>query len=153
MKDPEVFKGYWFIPSRPDKKVAGILHFMPYERLKLELIGGFDTPTEYIESFGSGELEQERVIWGIDQNAKEISLINCDKHGSLNFSSEFPMINYIVQYAIIGKHIDTWDDRSFFKLNIEMPLLTEWINFRRVRCSMPYSDAEKNGLDSISISV
>jgi hypothetical protein len=146
MKDPKLFKGYWFIPNEPDKKVAGILHYTPYEKLKLELIGGFEDPHEYLKSLGQEEISPVVVIWGVDQNAKKITLINCYRYGSLNFSSEFPMISYTVKYAIIGTHINNVDDKAFFKMNVELPLLTEWVNFRKIRFSMRSDDTEKRWL-------
>ncbi|MGK9123913.1 hypothetical protein M1D52_07325 [Olivibacter sp. SA151] len=136
MQEANVFKGYWFIPNKPKQKVAGILHFTPYETLKLELIGGFETPKDSLKNMASDVLTTEDVIWGIDQDAKNITLVNCRKYGSLNFSSEFPMISYTVQHAIIGIHISAWDEKTFFKLNVELPLLTKWVNYRRIGFSM-----------------
>ena len=32
-------KGYWWLPSKPENKIAGILTYTPNEKIKLELIG------------------------------------------------------------------------------------------------------------------
>ena len=53
------YKGYWFLPSSPEKKVAGILTYSPNDEIILELIGCFD------ESLSSlFEQQEEMVIHG-----------------------------------------------------------------------------------------
>ena len=37
-----VRKGYWYLPSSSEKKVAGILTYSPSDKITLELIGAFD---------------------------------------------------------------------------------------------------------------
>lgn len=36
------YKGYWYLPSTPNVKVAGILTYYPNEKIILELIGSFN---------------------------------------------------------------------------------------------------------------
>lgn len=144
MKEQIQFKGYWFRPLDPANKIAGILHFIPYEKINLELLGGFDTPRDFLKSFVKNEDKHEDIIWGVDENAKMITLINCHRYGRLNFSSEFPMTNYNIAFALVGIHLEKWDEKVFFKLNAELPLLTSWINFSRLHFSMPYCNTESN---------
>jgi len=146
MQESRVFKGYWFLPNDPDKKIAGILSFVPFETLKLELIGGFDTPQDYLMNVESEEVDYDDIIWGIDEDAKRITLVNCAKYGKLNLSSEFPMINYTIDYAIIGVHINSWEEKAFFKLEAKLPLFTKWINKRRVSFSTQYSNSDNRRL-------
>src|SRR5690606_14930437 len=89
MKEHIQFKGYWFRPLDSTNKIAGILHFIPYEKIKLELIGGFDKPRDFLKSLAKDEQKHEDIIWGVDENAKMITLINCNRYGRLNFSSEW----------------------------------------------------------------
>ena len=73
------YKGYWYLPSDPEHKVAGILSYVPNESITLELIGSFEkSKTGIISSF-----EKERVdfILGITSDAHEVSLINCFPNG------------------------------------------------------------------------
>lgn len=46
MKNKIEAKGYWFLPDRPDNKVAGILTYIPKEEIGLELLGGFSDNLE-----------------------------------------------------------------------------------------------------------
>ena len=36
------YKGYWYLPSSPENKVAGVITYYPGEKIVLELIGCFD---------------------------------------------------------------------------------------------------------------
>lgn len=36
------YKGYWYLPSVPNIKVAGTLKYYPNEKIILELIGSFN---------------------------------------------------------------------------------------------------------------
>ena len=44
MKESFEYKGYWYLPKFPQNNVAGILTYLPYESVKLEIIGGFKDP-------------------------------------------------------------------------------------------------------------
>ena len=35
-------KGYWWLPNNPNETVAGVVTYMPDEKILLELIGAFD---------------------------------------------------------------------------------------------------------------
>ena len=64
------YGGYWYLPSEPEQKVAGIVTYYPNEKIILELIGAFN---EEIEALFSEK--EEPVIHGITSDAKNISLI------------------------------------------------------------------------------
>ena len=64
------YKGYWFLPSAPDNKVAGILTYYPNEKIVLELIGCFSNSLS--ELF---EHKEESVIYGSTSDAKLITLL------------------------------------------------------------------------------
>lgn len=36
-------KGYWWLPNNPNETVAGVLTYIPDEKILLELIGAFDS--------------------------------------------------------------------------------------------------------------
>ena len=41
MNQVHEYKGYWWLPSNPKIKIAGILKYIPSESIILELIGSF----------------------------------------------------------------------------------------------------------------
>lgn len=50
LTERHMFKGYWWLPDNPEKKVAGIVTYIPNEKICLELIGGKPPVTPVIES-------------------------------------------------------------------------------------------------------
>jgi hypothetical protein len=115
----------------------------------LELIGGFDTPQEFLKSLNDENRKKENVILGIDENNKDITLMNCDKFGKLNFSSSFPMVGYSVQYLLEGVHLKDWKDKIFSKIDARLPLLTSWINSSGLSLSYPIS--KEGGFEGFDI--
>lgn len=119
------YKGYWYLPSDPENKIAGILTYVPNESIKLELIGTFEKSA--IGIFAFSERTSLDVIWGITSDAHEISLINCFLGGgSYNFGCSFPIIKFSIQYCLDGIHIDNFEDKRFSWSNITIKELTTW---------------------------
>lgn len=121
----KIFKGYWWLPSNPDDKVAGVMTYTPGENIKLELIGEF--------SYGGGHRlsrmfddKEEELIYGIESGAKEITLLNCRKRTSYNFSCPFPLTYYYAGLAVYDKHISGLDEVCDYTANIRYPELSHW---------------------------
>ena len=89
------YKGYWYLPSAPEHKVAGVVTYYPNDKIILELIGAFDDDLHNL--FMNKE---ESIILGDASDSKKISLSNCYQSSSLNFSSGIP----IVRYTLIPQH-------------------------------------------------
>lgn len=115
------YKGYWYLPSSPDKKIAGILTYYPNDKIVLELIGCFNDP--FISLLEDNE---ENVIYGKTSDAKDITLLQCHQSGTANFSAEFPIVKYSCNYIVIGKHINSFDERCKYWVSFRIPELTLW---------------------------
>lgn len=124
MKDKIEYKGYWWLPSNPDATVVGILTYKPYEKITLELIGSFDSEQDPIETFLNKK--NESIIHGLTSDSKEITLVNCYPSGSINFSCPFPIIRYSCQFIIIGKCLESFKQKCFYKALVTIPDLTYW---------------------------
>lgn len=116
------FKGYWYLPSNPDNAIAGVVTYFPNEKIGLELFGCFDNSITGL--FFSGN--EEPIIYGKTSDAKEISLVNCSQYSSLNFSADFPIVQYNCDYMIIGKHINGLDEKCEYWADVEIPELSYW---------------------------
>ena len=115
------YKGYWYLPSFPEKKVAGILTYSPSDKITLELIGSFD------DTFSSlFETKEEKVIYGNSSDAKEITLLQCFQYSSVNFSADFPIVKYNCRCLIIGKHINSLEEQAKYWVSFRIPELTYW---------------------------
>lgn len=119
------YKGYWFLPGKEDSNVAGILTFSPEEKIVLELIGSFEKEERAINVFL--DKESVTVIHGITSDAKKVTLFNCIKYGSFNFSSSFPITKYNCQYIILGKHMLDFSENLFDSITIDCPDLQSWL--------------------------
>ena len=117
-------KGYWWLPSKPDNKIAGILTYTPNEKIKLELIGTFDS--KHINILFCDKNSDENIIHGITSDSKKVTLINCHSYASLNLSCPFPIVNYNCQFLIIGKHLKNFEEECFYKADITIPELSHW---------------------------
>ncbi len=49
------YKGYWWLPSTPDKKVAGTLKYIPNDSIRLEVIGSLGTDDEILNELHGDE--------------------------------------------------------------------------------------------------
>lgn len=143
------YKGYWFLPSDPKNKIAGILTYLPNESMRLELIGAFGKAASPIIAFTN--TTRIDIIWGITSDAKKISLLDCfPGGGSYNFNCPFPLIEYKIQYCLIGAHIENFKAELFNWSDIIMPELTTWCYPDALEPI--YSFNEKEELNKISIS-
>ena len=121
----KIFKGYWWRPSEPDKKAAGVLTFTSGKSIVLELIGDFDKDAgiDLDEIFSD---HCESVIHGLDSDAKEITLLNCRRSINVNFSVDFPIITYYAALVVYDKHVSSLDEKCRYRVVAEFPELSLW---------------------------
>ena len=118
------YKGYWFLPSNPQKKVAGVLTYTKGHDAFLELIGCFEE-SSYEASKKCGKVYE--VIYGISSDAKDITLFQSMQTNYENASnSTFPIIRYDTRLFIIGKHSAGLDEKCQYKASIQIPALSNW---------------------------
>jgi len=143
------YKGYRFLPSAPENKIAGILTYIPNESIKLELIGTLEKAELPIIAFTNST--RIDIIWGITSDAKKISLIDCfPGGGSYNFSCSFPIIKYSIQYCLIGTYIENFQDKLFNWSDVTMPELNTWCNPTALKSIFSFN--EINEVNKISVS-
>ncbi len=132
MGNNRLFKGYWWLPSSPDDKVAGVLTVEPNGKVLLELMGAFDSAGKSFD-FESNIVD---VIYGRcyapNNNMKDISLMDCRSAITYNFSSSFPLTRYTCIYALIGIHAESMDSQEFFKADVSIDELVHWCRPRNV---------------------
>ena len=126
MENERIYKGFWWLPSSSDKQVAGTLTVDSDGNVKLELLGSFLHDNELFDF----EVDDEAVILGRcydhKSNMKDISLIRCRSSYTMNIGSTFPITRYTCRYALIGIHIESMDDMSFFKAHVGFKEMFYW---------------------------
>ena len=120
------FKGKWWLPKRPNNKVAGILYYNPSEEFRLELIGSFDTDNDNsIAAIFSAE--KEEVIHGQASDGTNISLFNSHCDIAHIGKADFSTVVYKAREIAIGMHVASLDEKRFFKASVLIPELSYWL--------------------------
>lgn len=115
-------KGYWWLPSEPEKKLQGTLKYQPNQKIYLETLGFFGDFTSF------NEPKQFEIIHGIDLNNKPITLVNCLQIG---ISMRFPGYQegkYFTHMFLIGEHFPSLEKIHFKEIYASLAYLDEWIN-------------------------
>ena len=143
------FKGFWWLPNTHEKKVAGILKYNQHQQIQLELIGTIQDEESIVDLFQNDR--KVAVIFGIDENAKPITLLQCFGYASFNFSSEFPIQKFICQYALVGIHLAGMDTPRFSKAIVEIPNLSNWCRPTLISTTLSHSDNGPQKIDKLTI--
>jgi len=118
------YKGSWWLPEDPDRKVGGILKFSPDEGIRLEL-------TDLLESnnhLSLGAFAPE-LIFGKTAEKGKVTLYHCLETRHHAATSEI-----VCELAILGSHVDFQKD-TFLSMHAESRELDFWANFKWVELS------------------
>lgn len=149
MVDNFVFKGQWFLPSTPEKRLYGILTYDTNDGCSLELFGSFD------ESPLMPIVKNEDIILGITNDSKEITLYKCFVTKAVGATlvqgreSGIPPTFYSINFILEGAWINSSAEISFKKIVSEIHNLDEWVGvsgFKPIALS-DYNDIVKNGIN------
>lgn len=142
------YKGYWWLPSDPDKKVAGVLTYYPNEKIVLELLGCFG---EYSLAILTGK-DEEDIIYGKTAESKEITLINNIRSLSLNFSADFPIVRYTCNYMVIGQHVEGLDEKRSYWATARIPELSYWCQPEAITTTMFFDKNHNSTMTNLAFS-
>ncbi len=126
LTERHIFKGYWWLPDNPEMKVAGIVTYIPNEKICLELIGGFEESSGEYVNLLDDDNSSVPVIYGKDSDAKVITLVGCRSSFSLNFNAGFPIMSYSARMLVYGKHISSIDEICDYTAYVCFPELSYW---------------------------
>ena len=142
------YKGYWYLPSAPGNRVAGVLTYYPNEKIVLELMGCFG---EYSLTILNGN-DQEDVIYGKTAENKEITLLNNIRSLKLNFSADFPIVRYTCNYMVIGKHVKGLEEKSSYWATARIPELSYWCQPEAITTTMFFDKNSNSKMTNLSFS-
>lgn len=125
------YKGRWWLPENPEKKVAGVLSFSANTGVSLEVFDNFDaktdtsTVTPFQQAFDSSIY---KIILGVTENGKAVTLWECQSRGSVVLWSEFEYESYhiIVSVAFIGHHFPEENLLLFQEAHVQYTYLPDW---------------------------
>lgn len=142
------YKGYWYLPSYPENKVAGVLTYYPNEKIELELLGCFG---EYSWNIFN-ESDHEDIIYGKTADNKEITLIDNYRSLKINFSADFPIVRYTCNYMVIGKHVKGLDEKRSYWAKARIPELSFWCQPGAIATTMSFDKNNNSKMINMSFS-
>lgn len=122
MKLDLVIKGYWWLPSNPENKIAGILTCNGRDPSTLELFGCFPS-FNLLSSRDRGSYACE-LIYGITQKGEKFSLLN-NIRLSLS-ASEYAICTFMTSIVIEGIHLDESNKKCFTGGLLSFKYLSNW---------------------------
>jgi hypothetical protein len=150
------YRGYWWLPSNPDRQVAGILMYIPNEKIELELIGDFyedsllsrsNTKESVIDGKkvimctpkDSSEAVIHGVIYDEKNHVKDVTLFHCFQ-GSINnnWDCSFPIVRYRPWYVIIDRHLSDFNECTFNRFRVYTPVMNSWLFPGAIQQSMQF---------------
>ena len=118
--DGKTFKGYWWLPSKPEQRWFGNLNWKQSESPDLELdyksAEEVAPPSDQVESF-----------WGLDAHGTPVSVLRAGWVGGK--SSEFlSKWRYHAGHVLRGIHVGSLDEFRANKINVWIGHLSDWIS-------------------------
>ena len=116
------YKGYWWLPNRPQTKISGTLTFNPDEGAILDLEGS-------LKDIGDlNRLLRPEVILGASLDGKNITLLNCVETKTNLHVPGYLTMSFFAVVVLVGAHFQRADIIKFKKLSIHYSYLDEWVN-------------------------
>ncbi len=117
-------KGIWWLPSTPDKKIAGALNYKRTENTTLELIGEFQEGDWHLDENDNSRYD---IIHGALSDGKNVTIIaSFPIDATYNTSCSFPIVKYLTPLVIHGKHLQNPDERFLSRITISYDELSIW---------------------------
>ena len=109
------YRGYWWLLGKENHQVPGILTRYTDGRIILYLIGSFDSDENNPFGDWTSNNNDERTIFGIDENAKKITLWGHRFAPKRNLACAFAIVSYQVRIMVYGEHCNSLTAVSNFK--------------------------------------
>lgn len=134
MEDFEI-KGYWWVPKKPDDKIAGVLRHTS-KKITLELLGLFKEPQEKWTFYN------EDIILGFSENGKEVTLHGCFDNGVVDNIPGFVTSSYCIHELFVGVHFNKLEDIKFKNISVQYLHLDNWLGISGFQPGLP----DQNGI-------
>ena len=117
------YKGYWFLPSNPKKKVEGVLTYIKGSMAYLELLGGFEDSSDNLQENRNNVYS---VIYGETVDAKITIFQAIQTKHITNTESDISLVTYVSNMLIVGKHSLGMDEKCEYSAMVLIPALSYW---------------------------
>jgi len=113
------YRGVWWLPEDPGRKIGGTLKFSPSEGIRLELAGALEGTVALSKPFAP------ELIFGSVPEKGPVTLYRCLETNRLISAGEISDI--VAEIAFFGAHIDPQQD-TFSFVRVEAEGLDLWAN-------------------------
>jgi len=118
-------EGYWWLPTSPERRVAGTLTFGNTTDGELRLLSGLNNDDQTLKSLANAGVSVEpQIILGQAPDGKKYTLVNCHRSGVT--LSAFLVERYIPTIVIEGAHIEQIEEINFDQVTLRLSHLGEW---------------------------
>jgi len=138
MNEEFKYQGIWWISNQPDKRIPGILTFIPEEGAILDLMGSFrDSPD--LEN-----IQKIEIIHGLTSTGVTITLYKCEERTFQIHSPGFLISSYNVNFVFINIHFSKSEDIKFKKVYVHFSHLDEWVSISGIDIDFNPENREVN---------
>ena len=140
--------GHFWLPSRPDHRVAGILEFSRRHGGKLNLLGSFDTlgiGKRQSVVIGTRRTEEVRILGVTDKTLLTLEgcLCNSETVGVVGTQAGMPTAEYTVGTIFVGCHLDA-DQKLLVKaVQVRICNLEDWVGASHVSQNIQRDDSTR----------
>jgi hypothetical protein len=117
---PINFKGYWWLPEKPELKIPGICKVSESGKISLELVGLLD-----LEKFNEKD-NKEQIVLGQTERGKSATLIECFYVTRKLHIPGIPKSTLRAGRLLVGAHFNH-DDPEFFQILFSIEGLDQWL--------------------------
>lgn len=141
MLEPREFRGFWWLPSEPDKRVAGTLTFAQ-DSVHLQLLG----------ALGAGENDFRMPgpvprILGHSSDGKELTLEHCRPAGHRISTTGLTTSTFRPKLVLVGAWYDEGEDVRFDELWLRYSDLDVWATTSGFAVNFASEGDEVTGID------
>jgi hypothetical protein len=122
MKRAAEYRGYWWLPSRPEGRVHGILNVSTRERMVLDLDGTLidSKPFEHVDF-------RPDIVLGQSMDGTVITLLRCIQLDiTIGLMSGLRSQKLLVQTVLVGFHFKALEDVKFKSVAVEFADISDW---------------------------
>ena len=117
-----IVKGYWWIPSKPEESIAGVLTYNGKDRSTLELFGCFTSfNSQHYRKFDPNACE---LILGVTQRGEKYSLLNNIR--SSFSTSAYEICTFTTNIILEGIHVSDMKQKCFSGEILSFEHLRNW---------------------------
>ncbi|CAM4449672.1 HEPN domain-containing protein [Paenibacillus tarimensis] len=136
MYDSFEYRGFWWKPNNPDKRVAGILTYS-MEGINLEL---FDTLSSVHNTYGMDAQKYDFVLGECDGN-KTITLYD-------GFETKLKMSGIVTSKLtfnkmLIGSHYESVEEMNFHSVSVNYSHIEEWMRYNPFEEIYEFDEGQK----------